>query len=588
MSELEPLGGDSFDAGLPQEGNRPAQNARLSTPGQLPNQGYQGAEDAGDFLGLGAEMEGGGAFDLMADTGAAQHAQPETDYADEPQQSAWVDTEPEAYADEPAIEGYDEEPEVHGSWSEEQPARGGSGKLIGVVAGVLVVGALGAVGVRFLGVASQEPESVGPIASKAAPAPQRSETTELLPVEDQSGGERVGIEQDGSRSESLAGLVPALDDQPALDAEAAREAFDAERGDAPPVWFDPEQDSQAAEPETGWSEEAEAVTRASTFVGDPGALLAMQDESELAAQPAPTEATTPARAPVVVVARLEEQPVEDVVEEAAPVEADPGTASSIASTVASTVANDGEPSATPTLSEESVTPVVASSQSVPSASTTPAPEVVAAVLPTEETGAEGDAAQASRVSRTTELEVADVLLAPSMDSGNLRQADAKDLKGVWSEASVPMEALGNKTKVLTPNVGRVRVVLKSKDIFEGKLYAVGQGSVWLESQYGRISVDGKRIDTVSRIDTKEGTPALGSTGSQNLAGLERVRVKTPGGTFYGKVISRDDKTTTLITEDGAKLTLANADVELLTDVPKVTIGGKVDAKDGATGTAKKP
>ena len=68
--------------------------------------------------------------------------------------------------------------------------------------------------------------------------------------------------------------------------------------------------------------------------------------------------------------------------------------------------------------------------------------------------------------------------------------------------------------------------------------------------------------------------------------MERVRVKTPGGTFYGKVISRDEKTTTLVTDDGARLTLDSKMVELLVDAPKVTIKGTAPDKEVAD--TKKP
>src|SRR6187402_2409125 len=126
MSRHVPLGGDSNDAGQGQEGNRPAQNARLSTPGSLSTQGYQGGDGASDFLGLDAEVGGNsGAFGMMVQANAA----PEAEAAPEP--SAWVETErarggdvrdtafrraQQAVADvQPAA---DDEADLHGSWSE--------------------------------------------------------------------------------------------------------------------------------------------------------------------------------------------------------------------------------------------------------------------------------------------------------------------------------------------------------------------------------------------------------------------------------------------------------------------------------------
>ncbi|HVS19749.1 MAG TPA: hypothetical protein VMT18_14180 [Planctomycetota bacterium] len=625
MSELEPLGGESNAAGQPQEGNRPAQNARLTTPGHLSNQGYQGAADADDFLGLGVEMDARGeAFELLADP-AAEPA---------PEPSAWVETAPgraftgsqsaadfdvdadetdEASAEHGADEAedadaefshgatYDSDEHPYGSWSESKSKGGGAGKLV-AVAGLLVVGALGAVGVRFMGAAQPPSDGIGPVAVRPQAAPARSASV-LAPVEDQASDARVGLEVSETTPADETGLA-GFAGGGGLDAESARDAFEAERGDRPPVWFDPELDSQAEETETGWTEEAEAVTSASTFVGDPTALLALESGYE----PTPEDETTehvgdaPTDTQAVAAAEGEASSSSDANTDTATsttsASGDENAVAALLTEAAPTAVEDAAP-----VGGEPAVPVVAASTPVADKAHEPlgaavsgaaaigpqAPEPSAHTLPVEGALA---AHQESRASRTSTLAVEDVLLAPTMDSSNLRQANAKDLEGVWSETTVPMEILGHKTKVLTPNVGRVRVVLKSKDIFEGKLYAVGQGSVWLESAYGRISVDGKRIATVAQIDTKEGTPTLGSTGSQNLSGLEKVRVKTPGGTFYGKIIARDETQTTLITEDGARLTLNNGDVELLTDVPKVSIGGRVDdakAKTDTTGkTGTKP
>lgn len=581
MSRHEPLGGDSYDAGQAQEGNRPAQNARLTTPGSLSTDSYQGGAGAGDFLGLDAEVGGNGsAFGLMAE--------PEAAPAEAPEASAWVETSrvreraaaaaEEAYDEsaEEGVEGDDSdaalEGDVHGSWSESAPKRGGVGKLVGAAAGVLVLGMLGVAGMKFMGAAGDDAATTEPVASRATPRPERNAGLSApVPVEDSSASERTALDTTGASADAQPAGALTGSGATEVDPQAAREAFEEKRGDEPPAWFDPTLDSQSVPAETGWSAEAEAVTRASIFVGDPMALLVAETVADAPSADDSAAATTPAEsAPAIVSTPI------TIVASASDAIAEPGTPAAV------------EPSAT------AVTPAASSSTSAPapvvvaSAPTTPPPAPVAnddgSVGPTAPAGSDtllppGGAVaafQESRQSRTSTLQVEDVLLAPTMDSSNLRQADAKDLSGVWNETSVPMQAMSSKTKVLTPNVGRVRVVLTSKDIFEGRLYAVGMGSVWLESEYGRISVDGKRIASVANIDTKEGTPALGSSGSQNLTGLEKVRVKTPGGTFYGKVIARDDKETTLITEDGARLTLSNTDVEFLTDAPKVTIGGKVE------------
>src|SRR5882672_7882739 len=151
--------------------------------------------------------------------------------------------------------------------------------------------------------------------------------------------------------------------------------------------------------------------------------------------------------------------------------------------------------------------------------------------------------QPKESARTTQLAVEDVLLLG--DGGEaLRQASVKELSGVWSQSTVPpRESISSPTKMLTPTVGKVRVVLSSGEMFEGGLYAVGEGSVWIDSQYGRMGLAGSRVKSVVQIDSPKGTPALGAPGSQDLGGLERVRVKTAGGYVFGKVIERDGKKT---------------------------------------------
>lgn len=143
----------------------------------------------------------------------------------------------------------------------------------------------------------------------------------------------------------------------------------------------------------------------------------------------------------------------------------------------------------------------------------------------------------------------------------LRFATADDLAGVWEGNVVPMEAIDATSRILTPGVGRVRVLLKSGEIFEGRLYAVGEGQVWLDTELGRMALFGPRVSKVQQIATPGSTTGPGQVGSGELASLPRMRVRMPGGLFYGKVVARDEKTVTLITEEGARITLESTDVE---------------------------
>jgi hypothetical protein len=137
--------------------------------------------------------------------------------------------------------------------------------------------------------------------------------------------------------------------------------------------------------------------------------------------------------------------------------------------------------------------------------------------------------------------------------GALRLATQEDLAGVWDGNAIPMEALDAESRLLTPTVGRVRVLFKTGEIFEGRLYAIGQGQVWLENDLGRLALYGERIQKINQTSS-EGD-------AKTLQGLPRMRVRTPGGLFFGKVVARDEHHVTLVTEEGARLTLESTDVE---------------------------
>lgn len=162
------------------------------------------------------------------------------------------------------------------------------------------------------------------------------------------------------------------------------------------------------------------------------------------------------------------------------------------------------------------------------------------------------------------------VLLPGATNNGVRVAGVKDLQSVWDGDSVPMDRIDAKTKVLTPNVGNVRVKLKTKDVFEGRLYAVGENSVWLEGSFGRMGLDHSRISEIERLGSD--APAAGAAkGGDVAAASDRVRVKTPGGLVFGKVVSRDDTKATVVTDAGLRLTVDAKDVEAVTTAPKLVI-----------------
>ncbi len=148
------------------------------------------------------------------------------------------------------------------------------------------------------------------------------------------------------------------------------------------------------------------------------------------------------------------------------------------------------------------------------------------------------------------------------EKGGLRQASAAELAGVWTGATIPIAALRGPDRLLTPGVGRVRVVLAKGEIFEGKLYAVGQRKLWLETQLGKMALVDWQIDRIEHIVAADGTLLSGGDSSKDMAGLPNVRVRTAGGVFYGKMLSQDGSSVVLVTESGGRVTLDGAEVEL--------------------------
>lgn len=143
----------------------------------------------------------------------------------------------------------------------------------------------------------------------------------------------------------------------------------------------------------------------------------------------------------------------------------------------------------------------------------------------------------------------------------LRLATDEDLTGVWQGNTIPTEAIAASVRLTTPAVGRVRVTIYGGELFEGRLYAVGQQLLWLDTTLGRMAIDGYRVARIEQLSSPDGTPVLGAGGSHELAGLPRMRVRTPGGMLYGKVIGRDERSVTLVTEAGARITIDTTEVE---------------------------
>lgn len=141
----------------------------------------------------------------------------------------------------------------------------------------------------------------------------------------------------------------------------------------------------------------------------------------------------------------------------------------------------------------------------------------------------------------------------SKGPGELRFATQEDLAGLWSAAAIPMDAIDGTERIVTPGVGMVRVVLTSGQIFDGRLYAVGQGQVWVETDFGRLALAGKNVRSIDAVVLEKQ--------AKDVEALPRMRVRTPGGLFFGKVLARDDLHVTLLLDSGGRITLESNDVE---------------------------
>lgn len=140
--------------------------------------------------------------------------------------------------------------------------------------------------------------------------------------------------------------------------------------------------------------------------------------------------------------------------------------------------------------------------------------------------------------------------------------------GLWEGATVPVDQIASRVRILTPKVGYVRAALENGEVQEGRLYAVGLGQVWIDSDLGRVALARTRIERLEQIATPVADPVQ-DRGAEKpveipVAGENspRVRVRTPGGLFYGRVLTREGNVLTLLTDEGARITIESAEIEL--------------------------
>ena len=103
----------------------------------------------------------------------------------------------------------------------------------------------------------------------------------------------------------------------------------------------------------------------------------------------------------------------------------------------------------------------------------------------------------------------------------------------------------------------VRVHMSSGEVFQGRMFAVGQNRVWIDGAPGRIGLDGDRVEKIERLPdavTEHNVSEQGAVG-------DLVRVQVPGGVLFGRVLSKVDDRVTLVTERGARVTLKDPTIE---------------------------
>ena len=128
----------------------------------------------------------------------------------------------------------------------------------------------------------------------------------------------------------------------------------------------------------------------------------------------------------------------------------------------------------------------------------------------------------------------------------------------WEDIEVPRRAVGVERKLLTPNVGPVRVVLVDGESLEGRLHAVGFGRIWIESKLGRMSLEDRRVQDIFKLDPGHIPTVPGAR--RDYSGYPRVRVKAKGGIFVGHQMSREGNRITLVTDKGSRVTLEDVEI----------------------------
>ncbi len=153
---------------------------------------------------------------------------------------------------------------------------------------------------------------------------------------------------------------------------------------------------------------------------------------------------------------------------------------------------------------------------------------------------------------------------------NLRLATSEDLENVWPGFEIPVDEYGRPERLLTPYVGDVRAVLDSGDIFEGRLYAVGENRIWVTTGWGVVALETARLDAVVHVAPAGGE--LAQSDASPITRMPRIRVEAEGGGFPARLLYQDDRGATVVTDGGTRITVRPSDVDLVGLTPPVLLG----------------
>jgi hypothetical protein len=228
------------------------------------------------------------------------------------------------------------------------------------------------------------------------------------------------------------------------------------------------------------------------------------------------------------------------------------------------------------------------SSDVAASSPTSTPQGTAAEVPAQSTPAlsepsPSEEAVAALPSVSAEPESVNVLVlpeavpAPSARSSEplvqlgpgVRRATASDYSSLYMGTELPTQEIQGSRRLSTPQVGHVRVELLSGESYQGKLHSVGMGCVWIDLELGRMRMEARELRQIDKLPTLSKASAL----EQAIVGLPQVRVRTPGGSIDGWLVSRTDDKVTLVTASAQRLVLESREVEPLAS-PQVRIVGR--------------